>query len=162
MADVSFLTSQCEVGHLYGALQGLHRFCVVPHRKTIDIVRTVMKEKQTETAMERLSALTTREDGPTEATLEYLREGWVGTWLAVMPSEDMATLVGAVTWRDAARDRLELPLLKPPTHCDGCGGTWTADHALNCSFGGLVISRHNECREKIINIACDAYTPSQV
>ena len=25
-----------------------------------------------------------------------------------------------------------------------------------------MISRHNECREEIINIACDAYTPSQV
>ena len=25
-----------------------------------------------------------------------------------------------------------------------------------------MISRHNECRDEIINIACDAYTPSQV
>ena len=35
-------------------------------------------------------------------------------------------------------------MLNFPGCCDGCGATFTIDHALDCRFGGLVTCRHNE------------------
>ena len=58
-----------------------------------------------------------------------------------------------------------------PGNCDGCGATFTTDHALDCRFGGLVTRRHNEVhdafgdlsslvwgsvhREPVVQEACD-------
>ena len=40
------------------------------------------------------------------------------------------------------RDALALPYKKPmlnlPGNCDGCGATFTIDHALDCHFGGVI------------------------
>ena len=38
-------------------------------------------------------------------------------------------------------------MLNFPGSCDGCGATFTIDHALDCRFGGLVTRRHNEVRD---------------
>ena len=35
-------------------------------------------------------------------------------------------------------------MLNFPGSCDGCGATFTVNHALDCRFGGLVTCRHNE------------------
>ena len=35
-------------------------------------------------------------------------------------------------------------MLNFPESCDGCGATFTIDHALDCRFGGLVTHWHNE------------------
>ena len=49
-----------------------------------------------------------------------------------------------------------------PQHCDGCGARFTIDHALNCKKGGLVIGRHEEVKEELIDLASRAFRPSQV
>ena len=43
--------------------------------------------------------------------------------------------------------RYRKPLLNLLGNCDGCGATFTTDHALDCRFGGLVTRRHNEVRD---------------
>jgi hypothetical protein len=49
-----------------------------------------------------------------------------------------------------------------PTHCDGCDQKFSVHHALDCKKGGLVISRHNEIRDELIDLASKALTPSAV
>ena len=34
-------------------------------------------------------------------------------------------------------------MLNLPGNCDGCGATFTIDHALGCHFDGLVTCQHN-------------------
>ena len=38
-------------------------------------------------------------------------------------------------------------MLNFPGSCDGCGATFTVNHALDCCFGGLVTRQHNEVRD---------------
>jgi hypothetical protein len=49
-----------------------------------------------------------------------------------------------------------------PARCDGCDAPFTLQHALACKKGGLVIFRHNEIRDELVNIAGKALTPSAV
>ena len=39
-----------------------------------------------------------------------------------------------------------------PSKCDGCGASLTMQHALDCKVGGLVIQRHNEITEIVLEI----------
>ncbi len=39
--------------------------------------------------------------------------------------------------------RYRRSLLRVPGHCDGCGGAFNVDHAMNCKRGGLIVQRHN-------------------
>ena len=41
-----------------------------------------------------------------------------------------------------------------PQSCDGCGGDFSIEHALSCTFfGGLVVRRHNEVWDAIGDLA---------
>jgi hypothetical protein len=48
------------------------------------------------------------------------------------------------------------------THCDGCLQKFSVRHALECKTGGLVISRHNEIRDELSDLASKALSPSSV
>jgi hypothetical protein len=49
-----------------------------------------------------------------------------------------------------------------PPSCDGCNQKFSIRHALECKKGGLVISRHNEIRDELSDLASEALTPSAV
>ena len=65
-------------------------------------------------------------------------------WLSVIPLEKDQFDLLAQQFRDALALRYRKPLLNLPSTYDGCGASFTVDHALGCCFGGLVILRHNE------------------
>uniref|UniRef100_A0A7S1VBR9 Uncharacterized protein n=1 Tax=Grammatophora oceanica TaxID=210454 RepID=A0A7S1VBR9_9STRA len=44
-----------------------------------------------------------------------------------------------------------------PSACDGCGKECTVRHALACKVGGLVIRRHDEIRDVLIDIASKVF-----
>ena len=46
--------------------------------------------------------------------------------------------------------------------CDGCQQKFSVRHALECKRGGLVISRHNEIRDELSDLASKAFFPSAV
>ena len=52
---------------------------------------------------------------------------------------------------------LSAPLLKIPTHCDGCGNEFSFQHALDCKKGGLVTQHHNEVRDAPGDLAAIVY-----
>jgi hypothetical protein len=49
-----------------------------------------------------------------------------------------------------------------PSHCNGCLQKFSVCHALKCKTGGLVISRHNEIRDELSDLAAKALSPSSV
>ena len=69
------------------------------------------------------------------------------------------TYVSAQGLRDALALRYCKPLLNLPGTCDGCGATFTVDHALDCRFGGLVTRRHNEVRDAVGYLASLVWNP---
>jgi hypothetical protein len=62
--------------------------------------------------------------------------------------------------RDALLLRSALSPGNLQSHCDGCGQKFSVRRAHACKNGGLVISRHNEIRDKLLN--SNAFIPSAV
>ena len=88
--------------------------------------------------------------GPLEEKT-LLRAANTGHWLTVMPTITSGCLLSSQEWRDAFCLRYARVPPDFPIKCDGCGGKFSVDHALDCKKGGLVISRHNEMSAEIIH-----------
>jgi hypothetical protein len=91
-----------------------------------------------------------------------LRGKETGQWLTVMPSAVNGTELSAQEFRDALLLRYSRSPGDLQSHCDGCGQTFGVRHALSCMKGGLVISRHNEIRDELSDLASKALVPSAV
>jgi hypothetical protein len=161
-ADVNYRASQCETAHLISALRGHVRFNHVHHKQVMNTCREAMKEEKMAAASSLLWEIGRKDDGPSHKKVAYNGERGCSTWLQAIPSYDCNTVLSPVEFRDASRLRLDLDLLNTPTHCDGCDCKWSTSHALSCPFGGLIISRHNEARDDIMETAMTTYTPSNV
>ena len=70
-------------------------------------------------------------------------------WLSVIPLECHHFNLTSQEFRDALALRYRKPLLNLPPYCNGCGATFSVEHALDCCVGGLVSQRHNEARDAI-------------
>ena len=86
---------------------------------------------------------------------EFNVSGWLSVLLLVKNQFDLSTQ----EFRDALTLRHRKPLLSLPGTCDGCGATFTVDHALDCRFGGLVTRRHNEVRDAVGDLASLVWNP---
>jgi hypothetical protein len=87
--------------------------------------------------------LSTSRDGKSRT----IRRGTeTGAWLSVPPSTVSGTELSAQEFRDALSMRCGV-------RCDGCDAPFTLQHALACKKGGLVIFRHNESRDELVNLA---------
>jgi hypothetical protein len=91
-----------------------------------------------------------------------LRGQDTGQWLTVPPSIVNGTELSAQEFRDSILLRYARTPADLPTHCDGCDQKFSVRHALECKKGGLVISRHNEIRDELVDLASKALTPSAV
>ena len=67
--------------------------------------------------------------------------------------------LSAQEFRDALALHYHKPLLSLPGTCDGCGATFTVDHALDYCFGGLVTRRHNEVHDAVGDLASLVWNP---
>ncbi|EJK54589.1 hypothetical protein THAOC_25766 [Thalassiosira oceanica] len=92
--------------------------------------------------------------------LERIQE--TGAFLTVRPSRRDGTELERDEFRDAVLLRMGLVPKNLPKTCDGCGATFTVEHALTCKTGGLVVLRHDDCRDEFGDIASKATTPSRV
>ena len=76
--------------------------------------------------------------------------------LTVIPLKDMDFDLNKRKFRDAGRLRYDWPIPDNPSVCV-CGSIFTADHAMICQRGGLVIQRHNEIRylqAELLDMVC--------
>jgi hypothetical protein len=83
-----------------------------------------------------------------------------GAWLSVLPSTVNGTVLSAQEFQDALSMRYAETPHNFPDKCDGCDAHFSLQHALRCKKGGLVIFRHNEIRDELVNLASRAFTPS--
>jgi hypothetical protein len=79
-----------------------------------------------------------------------------------MPSTVNGTVLSGQEFRDAIRLRYGRAPGDLQSPCDGCGQKLSVQHALECKTGGNVISRHNEIRDMLADLASMALIPSAV
>ena len=79
------------------------------------------------------------------------------TWLTVLPVSHYHFDLSPSEFRDALAIRYHQPLTKLAADCDGCGGEFTPQHALDCRKGGLIIQRHNEVRDPLGDLVSIAF-----
>ena len=85
------------------------------------------------------------------------RASKTGAWLSVTPNTLAGTELRKDEWRDSACCRYNMRPESIPKYCDGCGKEATIDHILNCRIGGLIICRHNEVKDELIDIGIKAF-----
>jgi hypothetical protein len=85
-----------------------------------------------------------------------------GAWLTTSPLTSIGTAVSADTFRVNLCIRYGIDPPHLPAKCDACGSPFTTCHAMQCQPGGLIILRHNDLRDEIAEIACDAFSPSSI
>ena len=85
------------------------------------------------------------------------RASETGAWLSATPNTLAGTELGKDEWRDSACCRYNMRPESIPKYCDGCGKEASIDHILNCRVGGLIICRHNELKDELIDIGIKAF-----
>jgi hypothetical protein len=85
-------------------------------------------------------------DPETQRCLELNHEKGSGSWLTVLPLQDMGYSLNKQEFRDALRLRYGWNVPNMPHFC-GCGQKNTIDHTLICKKGGYVAMRHNNLRD---------------
>ena len=87
------------------------------------------------------------------------KDGNISSWLSVLPLARSQFDLSAQEFRDGLALRYRKPLLSLPSVCDGCGTLFSVEHSLDCCFGGLVTSRHNEVRDAFGDLASLVWSP---
>jgi hypothetical protein len=93
---------------------------------------------------------------------KILRGKDTGRWLSVLPS----TVNGTELSAQELRDNVLLRYARSPpdllSQCDGCNAVFSIRQALECKKGSLVIIRHNEIPDELVDLASKAFSPSAV
>ena len=92
----------------------------------------------------------------TQRAVDLACEKGASSWPAAIPLKDMNFDLSKREFRDALRLRYDWPIPDSPSVCV-CGCSFTADHAMICQRGGLVIQRHNEIRDleaELLDMVC--------
>ncbi len=160
-AESNYRDSTCAVSHLLAALRGRQDFRSAYHLEVIATVKAAVLKRRTELHEATLAAVVAKiRCGGTRRTI--LRGKLTGQWLSVVPSTVNGTELSAEEFRDSLLLRYALTPSNLPAQCDGCGQSFSVRHALECKTGGLVISRHNEIRDELCDLAGRALFPSAV
>ena len=73
-------------------------------------------------------------------------EKGASNWLTVIPIKEIYFNLNKREFRDAIKLRYNWEITDIPAICT-CGDLFTADHAMVCRRGGLIIQRHDEIRD---------------
>ena len=106
-------------------------------------------------------SLTRRGEGNATKQRRDKRNTKNGAWLTVVPTEKNGTVLLPTEWRDSVKLRYNFSPQGMQTHCDGCNSAMTVEHALSCKKGGLVHARHDELRNALHNMCCEATSSSR-
>ena len=81
-----------------------------------------------------------------QRTMDLLHLKGSSSWLSALPLKDQGFNRSKGEFRDALSLRYGWQLKNLPQYCI-CGTSFSADHAMICPHGGMIISRHNEIRD---------------
>ena len=159
-ADSNYDASILACSHILAAFRGADEFRSADHLSVIKEVKLELKQRKIMLHNTTLESLTSKLSCDDERTI--LRGRTTGQWLSVPPSTVNGTELSAQEFRDALLLRYARSPPDLPSHCDGCLQKFSVRHALECKTGGLVICRHNEIRDELIDLASKAFCNSAV
>ena len=85
-----------------------------------------------------------------------------GPWLSVCSTAVSGTVLSAMEYWDILCARYNVSPTNLLSHCDKCGTVFRVTHTLSCSIGGLIITRHNKIREKLLFLSRSVFTSAYV
>jgi glutaredoxin-related protein len=91
----------------------------------------------------------------------YALTFWLRSEELMSSGRQNGTELSAQEFRDALLVRYTRCPPDLPIQCGGCQQKFSVCHALECKRGGLVISRHNEIRDELSDLASKALYPQQ-
>ena len=159
--DLENWTASCVVtGHLVAALRGQVELRTADQLACLQEGWTTVWRRVQRRAEE---ALTAALEGFLVLHARQLRRATkIGAWLTVQPSTVNGKELGAQEWRNVFFLRYGLHPPDLPTHCNGCQAKFCISHALDYKKDGLVMACHNKLRDKVVDLAGKAFTPSHV
>ena len=116
---------------------------------------SVRREKDDD-IKEKLEQLKTSLPRRTRTAVDLASEKGASSWLTAIPLKDMNFNLSKRELRDALRLRYDWAIPDSPSVCV-CGCDFSADHAMICQEGGLIIQRHNEIRDleaELLDMVC--------
>ncbi len=159
-AQPNYEASILLCSHILAAFRGVDDFRSTDHLKVIRDVKAELKLRNAAKSESSLNDLASKMSYDNRRTI--LRGKETGQWLSVLPSTVNGTELSAQEFRDALLLRYARCPPDLPIQCDGCQQKFSVRHALECKRGGLVISRHNEIRDELSDLASKAFFPSAV
>eukprot|EP00978_Attheya_sp_CCMP212_P005533 scaffold12431_cov57-Attheya_sp.AAC.8 len=160
-AGGNFMASTVVCGHLVAALRERVQFNGVEHKSVIKEGRAAIKINRTVVHDNELSCLLRPLPPEKKRIIERGRR--TGAWISVQPSTVNGTELSAEEFRDATHLRYGQVPPNFPTTCNGCScNNFSVQHALSCKVGGLVISRHDEIKDELGQLAGKVLKPSAI
>ena len=156
-ARTAFITSRACTDVIVTAIKGKGDFSVYDHLQQMTQAKKEMTPEIKGFQEDKLtSVLASLSEGKKRAIKRAVK-GKTSTWLTVIPVSHYHFDLSPSEFRDALAIRYHQIQSKLPADCDGCGGEFTLQHALDCIKGGLIIQRHNEVRDALGDFASIAF-----
>ena len=156
-AQCAYTTSRDSTTTVSASIKGKAEFSVQTHNEKLAGAHAKLRGEQKTSDEAKLNAALKPMDAKKKRAIKRAVEGKTSNWLTVLPVARHHFDLSPTEFRDALTLRYHRPSLRMPAQCDGCGATFSLEHALDCKKGGLVTQRHNEVRDALGDIAAMAY-----
>ena len=134
-ARTAFITSTAITDVIVTAIKGKGDFSVYKHFQQMTQAKKVVKHEITGFQEDKLTLILTTLSEGKKLAIQRVVKGMTSTWLTVLPVSHYHFDLSTSEFCDALAIRYHQPLTKLPADCDGCGGEFTPQHALDCRKG---------------------------